>query len=62
MSDPTESRRPQPQWIVRAAEPRDHEQIVAINVEILRETEGQKMAGFGVPSGSGSISSPSCRR
>jgi hypothetical protein len=36
-----------PSWIVRAAEPRDHEQIVAINVEILRETEGQKMAGFG---------------
>jgi len=32
---------------VRAAEPRDHEQIIAINVEILRETEGQKMAGFG---------------
>lgn len=36
-----------PSWIVRAAEPRDHEQIIAINVEILRETEGQKMAGFG---------------
>lgn len=47
MSNAEPESRPAPAWVVRASEPRDHEQIIAINVEILRETEGQKMAGFG---------------
>ncbi len=37
---------PAPRWRAREATPADHDQILAINREILVETAGQKMAGF----------------
>jgi Acetyltransferase (GNAT) domain len=37
---------PAPRWQVREAVPADYDQICAINWDILRETEGQKTAGF----------------
>jgi hypothetical protein len=47
MTGAVETTAPAPRWRAREATPADYEQILAINREILVETAGQKMAGFG---------------
>ena len=47
MTTTPETSPPAPRWRAREATTADYEQILAINREILVETAGQKMAGFG---------------
>jgi hypothetical protein len=46
MTSAAQTTTPAPRWLAREAVPADYEQILAINWDILRETAGQKTAGF----------------